>query len=146
MAQISLLNPGHRVSPYLLRSLIERTEHVWATDITSIPMAKSFPYPMAVFDWATRQVLAWSLSKTLTVDFRLAALDEAITRHGVPEIFSSDCGAASLRRMRSLVCLSATAFVSAWRGAVCIRPWANRRSTMCTPGNRRPCEGVTLWI
>lgn len=86
-------HPAHTVYPYLLRGLkIERANHVWATDITYIPMAKGFLYLVAILDWATRRVLAWRLSNTLTTDFCVAALQEAITRHGPPEIFNTDQG------------------------------------------------------
>jgi putative transposase len=36
---------------------------------------------------------AWRLSNTLTTDFCLAALEEALAKFGVPEIFNSDQGA-----------------------------------------------------
>ena len=37
--------PGHKIYPYLLRGVkIERTDQVWATDITYIPMARGFVY------------------------------------------------------------------------------------------------------
>ena len=78
---------------YLLRGLkIERPNHVWATDITYIPMAKGFLYLVAIPDWATRRVLTWRLSNTLTTDFCVTALEEAIARYGAPEIFNSDQG------------------------------------------------------
>jgi len=55
--------PGHRVYPYLLRGLtIDRPNHVWATDITYIPMARGFVYLAAVMDWFARRILAWRLS------------------------------------------------------------------------------------
>lgn len=74
-------HPAHPVYPYLLRGLkIERPNHVWATDITYIPMAKGFLYLVAILDWATRRVLAWRLSNTLATDFCVAALEEAIAR------------------------------------------------------------------
>jgi putative transposase len=88
--------PGaaHRVYPYLLRDLaIERPNQVWATDITYIPMAKGFLYLVAIMDWASRRVLTWRTSNTLTADFCVTALEEAIARYGTPEIFNSDQGA-----------------------------------------------------
>jgi putative transposase len=52
------------VYPYLLRHLeITRPNHVWAADITYIPMRRGFVYLWAVLDWASRRVLAWRLSK-----------------------------------------------------------------------------------
>ena len=55
-------------------------------------MARGFVYLAAVLDWATRRVLAWRLSNTLTTDFCIAAVEEAITHYGVPEIFNTDQG------------------------------------------------------
>jgi putative transposase len=83
----------HRVYPYLLRNLlIDRPNHVWAADITYIPMARGFLYLVAIMDWASRRVLAWRTSNTLTTDFCVQALQEAITRYGTPEIFNTDQG------------------------------------------------------
>jgi putative transposase len=86
-------NPDHPVFPYLLRNLaIERPNHVWAADICYIPMRRGFLYLFAVLDWATRRVLAWRLSNTLTTDFCIEAVQEAIATHGKPEIFNTDQG------------------------------------------------------
>jgi len=64
-------HPAHRVYPYLLRHrAITRSNQVWAADITYIPMTRGFVYLFAVLDWASRRVLAWRLSNTLTTDFR----------------------------------------------------------------------------
>jgi putative transposase len=85
--------PQHVVFPYLLRDLtIDRANHVWAMDITYIPMRKGFVYLAAVLDWATRKVLSWRLSNTLTTDFCLEAVEAAVQRYGVPEIFNTDQG------------------------------------------------------
>jgi putative transposase len=79
-------HPAHRIYPYLLRHLaITRPNHVWAADITSIPMPRGFVYLCAILDGASRRVLAWRLSNTLTTDFCLEAGREAITRYGRPE-------------------------------------------------------------
>ncbi len=52
-------HPAHRVSPSLLRHLeITRPNHVWAADITYLPMKRGFVYVFAVLDWASRRVLA----------------------------------------------------------------------------------------
>ena len=86
-------HPEHKVYPYLLRGLhIERPNHVWATDITYIRMRHGFLYLCAILDWATRKMLAWRLSNTLTSDFCTAALTEALARYGTPEIFNTDQG------------------------------------------------------
>ena len=86
-------NPQHPVFPYLLRNLpIDRPNHVWAADITYIPMRHGFLYLFAVLDWATRRVLAWRLSNSLTTDFCVDAVQEAVENYGVPEIFNTDQG------------------------------------------------------
>jgi putative transposase len=84
---------AHPIYAYLLRHLsIERSNHVWATDITYIPMRRGFVYLVAIVDWYSRRVLAWRLSNTLTTDFCIEALQEAILRYGPPEIFNTDQG------------------------------------------------------
>jgi len=85
--------PGHKIYPYLLRNLaVTRPNQVWATDITYVPMARGFVYLVAIVDWFSRKVLAWRLSITLSADFCIDALEEALARHGKPEIFNSDQG------------------------------------------------------
>jgi len=87
-------HPGHKIYPYLLRDLcIVRPNQVWAADITYIPMNHGFMFLMAVMDWHSRKVLSWRLSNTLDAEFCVAALQEAITSHGTPEIFNTDQGA-----------------------------------------------------
>jgi putative transposase len=72
---------AHTVYPYLLRHLeITRPNHVWAADISCIPMKRGFVCVFAFLDWASHRVLAWRLSNTLTTDFCLDAVQEAITR------------------------------------------------------------------
>lgn len=84
---------AHPVFPYLLRALtITRPNHVWAADITYIPMARGFVYLVVIMDWASRKVLTWRVSPTLTSDFCVAALEEALARFGTPEIFNTDQG------------------------------------------------------
>ena len=84
---------AHPVYPYLLRTLkIDRSNQVWATDITYIPMRRGFIYLVAVLDWHSRRVLSWRVSNTLTTDFCLDAVREAIARYGTPEIFTTDQG------------------------------------------------------
>ncbi|QEU07340.1 IS3 family transposase [Paracoccus yeei] len=85
--------PGHKIYPYLLRKLpITRPNQVWAMDITYIPMARGFIYLAAVLDWFTRRVLAWRVSITLEAEFCMEAVEEALARHGTPEIFNTDQG------------------------------------------------------
>ncbi len=84
---------AHPVYPYLLRDVkIDRSNQVWATDITYIPMRRGFIYLVAVLDWHSRRVLSWRVSNTLTTDFCLDAVREAISRYGTPDIFNTDQG------------------------------------------------------
>jgi putative transposase len=86
-------HPGHQVFPYLLRDLaILRPNQVWAMDLTYLPMRHGFLYLVAVLDWATRRVLAWRLSNTLTTDCCLDALEAALRAHGCPGILNTDQG------------------------------------------------------
>ena len=84
---------AHPVFPYLLRQLtITRPNQIWAADITYLPMARGFVYLVVIMDWASRKVLTWRVSPTLTSDFCVAALEEALARFGTPEIFNTDQG------------------------------------------------------
>jgi putative transposase len=86
-------HPEHRKWPYLLRSLvIDRPDQVWCADITYIPMRRGFHYLVAIMDWMSRRVLAWRLSNTMDAEFCIEALEEAMARHGRPEIFNTDQG------------------------------------------------------
>ena len=86
-------HPEHRTWPYLLRNLvIDRPDQVWCADITYIPMRRGFLYLVAIMDWASRRVLSWRLSNTMDADFCIEALEEAMARHGRPEIFNTDQG------------------------------------------------------
>ena len=85
--------PGHKIYSYLLRGLkIVEPNHVWAADVTYIPMACGFLYLVAIIDWASRAVLAWRLSNTNDASFCAAALEEALLRFGKPRIFNTDQG------------------------------------------------------
>ncbi len=53
-------------------------------------MARGFVYLVAIVDLFSRKVLAWRLSITLSADFCVEALEEALARHGKPEIFNTD--------------------------------------------------------
>ena len=100
--------PGHKVYPYLLRNLaVARANEVWAMDITYVPMARGFVYLAAVVDWFSRKVLSWRVSITLSADFCVEALEEALARHGRPEIFNTDQGSQ----------FTSTEFITVLKGA-----------------------------
>lgn len=90
--RLSLADPRHKKYPYLLRGLtIDRPNHVWAADITYIRTKHGFVYLMAIIDWFSRYVVAWSLSITMEVDFCVEALKGGLAS-GKPEIFNTDQG------------------------------------------------------
>ncbi len=83
---------GHKIYPYLLRNLeIVRSDQVWSTDITYMPLRHGFLYLVAVLDWFSRYVLAWRLSNTLTGSVLPGSVGGG-AGHGQPEIFNSDQG------------------------------------------------------
>jgi putative transposase len=87
-------NKAHPVYPYLLRGLnVDHPNHVWHSDLTYIPFRKGFLYLVAIMDWHSRKVLTWRVSNTMTSDFCVAALTEALALYGTPEIFNTDQGA-----------------------------------------------------
>jgi hypothetical protein len=51
--------------------------------ITCIPMRRVFVYLFAVVNWAGRRALSWRLSNTLTNDFCIGAVQEAINRYAL---------------------------------------------------------------
>jgi putative transposase len=89
---LSKPHPNHKVYPYLLRGVkIQKTNQVWSTDITYLPMKNGFLYLTAVIDWYSRYVLAWKLSNSLDGIFCREVVQEALTK-GKPEIFNTDQG------------------------------------------------------
>jgi putative transposase len=86
-------HPEHKIYPYLLRGVaVVRPNQVWSTDITYIRLEHGFAYLVAVIDWYSRRVLAWRLSNTLEAGFCVDCLEDALRRHGRPEIFNTDQG------------------------------------------------------
>jgi putative transposase len=85
--------PGHKIYPYLLRGMpITRPNQVWAMDITYVRMERGFVYLAAVLDWFSRRVLSWRVSITMEAAFCVETLEEALAKHGKPEIFNTDQG------------------------------------------------------
>ena len=85
--------PGHKIYPYLLRGMeIVRPNQVWAMDITYIPMARGFVYLAVVLDWFSRRVLSWGVSISMEAAFCVETLEDAVARHGKPDIFNTDQG------------------------------------------------------
>jgi putative transposase len=89
----TVANKEHFKYPYLLRGmLIDRPNMVWCADITYVPFKKGFLYLVAIMDWHSRKVLTWRLANTMTSDFCVAALEEALALYGTPDIFNTDQG------------------------------------------------------
>ena len=85
--------PKNAVYPYLLRNVtVDHPSQAWCADITYLPLPKGFMYLVAVMDWHSRRVLSWELSNSLTSDFCVEALQDALEHHGKPEIFNTDQG------------------------------------------------------
>ena len=159
--------PGHKIYPYLLRGMaITRPNQVWAMDITYIPMERGFVYLAVVLDWATRRVLSWRLSITMEAAFCVETLEDALARHGKPEI-SARCEcivATTPTRARSSparpspACSPATASPSAWTArapgaTTCSSKGcgaaSNTRRSICTPTKasaRRATRSADTWI
>ena len=79
--------------PFLLKNLrINRINQVWETDITYIKINGSFVYLVAIIDVYSRKVLSYQVSNTMTRHFCIKALEEAILKHGHPEIVNTDQG------------------------------------------------------
>ena len=87
-------HPDHPIYPYLIGEMnVMRPNQVWAADITYIPLEHGWGYLIAIIDWHSRAILSWRLSNTMTVDFCVEALEEALRQHGKPEVFNTDQGA-----------------------------------------------------
>lgn len=87
------IDPTKYKYPYLLRNLaIERKNQVWGIDITYIPMKRGFLYLFAIIDLHTRYVVGWSISNTMTAEWCVETISEAIEKYGKPEIMNSDQG------------------------------------------------------
>ena len=119
--------PGHKIYPYLLRGVtVDRPDQAWAMDFTYVPMARGFVYLAAVVDWYSRRVLAWRPSITMEAAFCVEALEEALARHGKPDVFNTDQGSQFTGRDFTGVLLEAGVAISmdgkgAWRDNVFVK-------------------------
>ena len=79
--------------PYLLSGLIViKTNMVWQVDITYLRTSGGFMYLVALIDVYSRLIMGWRLSNSLCVIACLEALEDAISKHGKPDIINSDRG------------------------------------------------------
>ena len=90
---LSKRNHEHKVYPYLLRYLpITKANQVWLADVTYIRLKHGFVYLVAIIDWYSHRILSWRLSTSLSADFCVEALQEALDNYPKPEIFNRDQG------------------------------------------------------
>lgn len=90
---LSRLGRAKYIHKYLLRNMkITRRNQVWSTDITYIPMRKGFLYLYAIMDVYSRYIVGWGLYSTLESCNAIEVLENAVSRHGAPEIINSDQG------------------------------------------------------
>jgi putative transposase len=85
-------DPSERFLCLVDLSTVTAVDQVWATDITYIPLQKSFLYLVAIVELFSRNVLNWKLSNSLDTEFCLDALEMALGDGRKPEIFHSDQG------------------------------------------------------
>jgi putative transposase len=90
---LSKLGLAKYIRPYLLKVLeITGPNHVWAIDITYIPMANGFMYLTAIIDLYSRYIVGWDVFNSLNAENTLEVLKQAIAMHGKPKIINSDQG------------------------------------------------------
>ncbi len=80
------------VHPYLLRGLtINRSDRVWAIDLTYIRMRQGFIYLFVIIDIYSRYIVDYEISTTLDRRWIIECLKRAI-KNKKPEIINSDQG------------------------------------------------------
>jgi len=86
-------NKEHYKFPHLLQGLkIDKPNQVWGTDITYIPTESGYLYLAAILDLFSRYVLSWALSDNLESEFCINALEMALQKGEIPQIFNTDQG------------------------------------------------------
>lgn len=93
LPRTTVIDPVRYKYPYLLRNLkISHPNHVWALDISYIPMKKGYMYLLAIMDIYSRYIVGWSLSNTMDATWVVNTLNQAIANYGKPEIINTDQG------------------------------------------------------
>jgi len=78
--------------PNLIADLpVTHPDQVWCADITYIQLQREFIYLAILLDQFTRALRGWNLSRTLSSELALTALEHALAR-GTPEVHHSDHG------------------------------------------------------
>lgn len=82
------------VYPNLLQlmSFPERSGAAWVSDFTYIPFHGRFVYLATIMDLYDRQIVGWSLLTGHTAHLTIAALIDALEKHGRPFLLHSDQG------------------------------------------------------
>lgn len=89
---LSKRHQAHAIYPYLLRNVrASCPNHIWGIDITYIRLHKGWLYLVAILDWYSRYVVNWQLDDSLTIEFVLTAVDQALAQQR-PQIWNSDQG------------------------------------------------------
>ena len=89
---LSKRNQAHAIYPYLLRNVSASfPNHIWGIDITYIRLHKGWMYLVAILDWYSRYVINWQLDDSLSIEFVLTAVDQALAQQH-PQIWNSDQG------------------------------------------------------
>lgn len=85
-------NHPHPRYPNRIKGMkLSAPDQVWVADITYIRLGKRFIYLAVILDAYTRAVRGWAVSRSLSQQLTLAALDLALKQR-VPFIFHSDQG------------------------------------------------------
>lgn len=85
-------NHPHPRYPNRIKGMtLNAPDQVWVADITYIRLGKRFIYLAVILDAYTRAVRGWALSRSLSQQLTLDALDMALKNH-IPFIFHSDQG------------------------------------------------------
>jgi transposase InsO family protein len=86
-------NHPHPRYPNRIKGMtLKSPDQVWVADITYIRLGKRFIYLAVILDAYSRAVRGWSLSRSLSQDLTLNALDMALASGRCPFIFHSDQG------------------------------------------------------
>jgi len=92
VTKTTLRNLAHAIYPYLLKDLaIIRANQAWMSDITYIKLPAGFVYLVALIDVYSRYIISWRLSISMTTEFCLEMLKEALSK-ACPEIINTDQG------------------------------------------------------
>jgi len=95
--------------------------HAWVQDFTYLWFQGHWHYLAVVLDLKTRQVVGWALGTRHSSELTLAALQDALGKHGPPAILHSDQGSEYLSYGHQLLCeryeiqLSYSARSSPWQ-------------------------------